>query len=71
MYDVAWHILRRLVVDLAVGVSGWGAFKLSMAALGQGDTKNWRYRFVRFGGAIALGAFTVWLFFALHPWWRW
>jgi len=68
MLGFLWHIALRLMVDAVLALSGWGTYKLFQSGIAKRDKGN--PSLAHFIAAFALGALTIWLFFALHPYWK-
>ncbi len=62
-----WHLVLRLACDAVLALSAWGSYKLFQRGIAK--RKQGTQSVADFFGAISLAALTVWLFFALYPYW--
>jgi hypothetical protein len=68
MLGFLWHIALRLMADAVLALCGWNTYKLFQSGIAKREKGN-RVLPI-FIAAFALGALTIWLFFALYPYWR-
>jgi len=68
MLGFLWHIALRLMVDAVLALSCWGTYKFFQSGITKREKGN--PSLANFIAAFALGALTIWLFFALYPYWK-
>jgi hypothetical protein len=68
MLGLLSHLALRLTVDAVLALSAWGTYKLTQKGIAKREKGN--QSLVHFMSAFGLGVLTIWLFFALYPFWK-